>query len=134
MINNFSHRHPLMLRSSFQPPAPSRVSLLSLLRPKPDKHCSACQKCYEGPAYCCDDCSYYLHESCAGLPFEIQHFYHSSHSLTLHSIEYDTAVNCDMCQESWMGFTYSCNHCDFKMDIQCAKLQPVIQLSIHPDC
>ncbi|KAK7840953.1 hypothetical protein CFP56_016081 [Quercus suber] len=130
MINHFSHTHPLMLRSSFQPPAPSRGSLLSLLRPKPDKHCSACQQCYEGPAYCCDDCSYYLHESCAGLPFEIQHFYHSSHSLTLHGIEY-TAVNCNMCQESWMGFTYRCKHCDFKMDIQCAKLQPVIRLSIH---
>ncbi len=85
--------------------------------------CSAVQKSFK------ED----INKSCAKLPTEIQHFFHSSHSLSLHGIEDNTAVNCDVCQGSWRGFTYRCKDCDFKMDVECAKLQPEIQLSIHPD-
>uniref|UniRef100_A0A2N9IJN0 Zinc finger PHD-type domain-containing protein n=1 Tax=Fagus sylvatica TaxID=28930 RepID=A0A2N9IJN0_FAGSY len=39
-----------------------------------------------------------------------------------------------MCvKEVGRGFTYRCKDCDFKMDVACAKLQPEIQLSIHPE-
>ena len=85
--------------------------------------CSAVQKSFK------ED----INKSCAKLPTEIQHFFHSSHSLSLHGIEDNTAVNCDVCQGSWRGFTYRCKDCDFKMDVECAKLQPEIQLSIHPN-
>uniref|UniRef100_A0A2N9IKR7 Phorbol-ester/DAG-type domain-containing protein n=1 Tax=Fagus sylvatica TaxID=28930 RepID=A0A2N9IKR7_FAGSY len=74
-----------------------------------------------------------INKSSAELPAEIQHFFHSSHSLALHAIEGNAAVNCDVCQGSWRGFTYRCKDCDFKMDVECAKLQPEIQLSIHPE-
>ena len=111
---HFRHRHPLIVDESCG-----------------SVKCFACQKRFKGPAHYCYECRYHLHESCAALPAEIQHFYHSSHSLTLHDIEDDTAVNCDVCQETRLGFTYRCYDCDFKTDVNCAKLQKEIQLSIH---
>ena len=112
---HFRHRHPLIVDESCGP-----------------VKCFACQKRFKGPVYYCYECRCHLHESCAALPVEIQHFYHSSHSLTLHDIEDDTAVNCHVCQETRPGFTYRCYDCDFKTDVYCAKLQKEIQLSIHP--
>ena len=113
--NTFRHRHPLIIDESCG-----------------SVKCFACQKRFKGPAHYCYECRYHLHESCAALLAEIQHFYRSSHSLTLHDIEDDTTVNCDVCQETRPGFTYRCYDCDFKMDVYCAKLQKEIQLSIHP--
>lgn len=100
-----------------------------------DERCFACKNLFEGFAYHCSVCKFYLHESCAdlALPAKIQHFYHSSHPLTLHAIGNDETVICDVCKERLMGFTYCCNDCDFNVDVLCAKLQPEIQLSIHPD-
>ena len=109
---HFRHRHPLIVDESCG-----------------SLKCFACQKRFKGPAYYCYECRYHLHESCAALPAEIQHFYHSSHSLTLHDIEDDTAVNCDACQETRLGFTYRCYDCDFKngcLLCEAAERNPII--------
>ena len=113
-IEHFSHKHRLLLnKSDF------------------DFHhtCAACLRYLNGYIYCCDDCGYYLHEICAKLEEEIEHFRHP-HSLKLHRIEDDGAFNCDLCQKSCLGFIYRCIDCNFKMDLLCS-FKSEIQLPIH---
>uniref|UniRef100_A0A7N2R2V4 Phorbol-ester/DAG-type domain-containing protein n=1 Tax=Quercus lobata TaxID=97700 RepID=A0A7N2R2V4_QUELO len=124
-IQHFSHEHPLLLKFE---------DLLG-------KKCDACLNPIFGDDhfYCCDNCGYYLHESCAKLEDEITHFdyhslhyYHPLHFLKLHGIADDGAFHCDVCCESCPGFTYRCTDCDFKMHVQCARYrESEIRLPIH---
>ena len=113
-IQHFSHKHRLLLKSN-----------------KVDQNCAVCLYFISGDGYCCDDCQYYLHESCAKLKDEIIFFdYHSFHFLKLHGIADDGAFYCDVCGTDCLGFTYRCTDCNFKIDLQCAH-ESGIWLPIH---
>nr|POF18823.1 hypothetical protein CFP56_51667 [Quercus suber] len=76
---------------------------------------------------------YYLREPRAKGEAKIQDLDLSSHFLLLRDIRNDETVICDVCEESLMDNTYRCKDCNFNVDVLCAKLQPEIQLSIHPN-
>ena len=74
-IEHLSHKHRLQLKYD-----------------KSHKECAACLDYLYGDIYCCYDCRYNLHEECAKLEDEIEHFHHSFQSLKLHGI--DVTFNC----------------------------------------
>uniref|UniRef100_A0A7N2LFY6 Phorbol-ester/DAG-type domain-containing protein n=1 Tax=Quercus lobata TaxID=97700 RepID=A0A7N2LFY6_QUELO len=76
---------------------------------------------------------YNLREPRAKGEAKIQDLDLSSHFLLLRDIRNDETVICDVCEESLMDNTYRCKDCNFNVDVLCAKLQPVIRLSIHPN-
>ncbi|XP_059629574.1 uncharacterized protein LOC132272440, partial [Cornus florida] len=73
----------------------------------------------DGPVYVCRQCNYLLHKSCAELPLKINHPFHP-HPLVL--IDTSSHFQCQACKCSVLGFRYSCNNCDFEMDVTCASL------------
>lgn len=84
--------------------------------------CNGCGLSIVGPAYSCVDCDFILHESCFGLPKEIQCPFHPLHSLEA-SQSRDFPVQCHLCRcvfrPSDVG--YSCKfHSDFYFHYQCA--------------
>ncbi|KAL3737934.1 hypothetical protein ACJRO7_019456 [Eucalyptus globulus] len=103
--DNFGHRHPLTLR----------------LRDDEDDifKCRACDERCLGPVYGCEQCKYFLHESCAELPLEREHFYHEQHPLKLQVAKYH---NCALCGNRIEGYTYRCEQCDFDLDVLCAQM------------
>ncbi|XP_017984636.1 PREDICTED: uncharacterized protein LOC108663792 [Theobroma cacao] len=86
-----------------------------------NQYCEACHMVISGPCYKCETCLYYLHEKCGTLPFEMQYPFHSSHRLSLYT-SYAHSIICDECRDICFGFFYSCNECDFKLDVKCAAL------------
>ncbi|KAK3428966.1 hypothetical protein EUGRSUZ_E00386 [Eucalyptus grandis] len=105
--DHFGHRHPLTLR----------------LRDDEDDSfkCRACDESIErclGPVYGCEQCKYFLHESCAELPLEREHFYHEEHPLKLQVAKYH---NCALCGNRIEGYTYRCEQCDFDLDVLCSE-------------
>ncbi|KAL3737940.1 hypothetical protein ACJRO7_019462 [Eucalyptus globulus] len=103
--DHFGHRHPLTLR----------------LRDDEDDifKCRACDERCLGPVYGCEQCKYFLHESCAELPLERGHFYHEQHPLKLQVAKYH---NCALCGNRIEGYTYRCEQCDFDLDVLCAQM------------
>lgn len=100
---------------------------------KEDRLCNACERSIEGPtaaAYGCDLCNYYLHKSCAELPRQIQHRFHE-HDLTLPEPYSRLEHECNACHKRGYGFTYSCDKCDFHLDLDCVSLLPSIPSKCH---
>lgn len=82
--------------------------------------CSACSQSLSDSShiYGCEDCKYFLHESCAELPLERTHPSHESHPLKLQVASYSY---CDFCGKKIEGFVYRCDQCDYNLDMECAK-------------
>ncbi|KAK6233469.1 hypothetical protein QUC31_005875 [Theobroma cacao] len=95
---------------------------------KKNHYCEACRLVHSGPCYSCTTFStahteYYLHEKSAKLPYEIQHPFHSSHPLILRTYHYRRGlIICDECRDVCRSLFYSCDECDFKLDVKCATL------------
>lgn len=108
-INHFSHEHPLILGEEEE-----KDVIVT---------CAACgDDCSSSRIYGCEECEYFLHESCANLPREMEHLYHAEHPLKLQVATYNY---CDFCERSIEGFTYRCDECDFDLDIGCARMPSV---------
>ncbi|XP_024043208.1 uncharacterized protein LOC112099911 [Citrus clementina] len=105
---HFSHRH-----------------LLVLLESKKSK-CYACKRLnIQGkPAYGCDLCGFYLHQSC----FELQKviYLHQSHLhyLTLRDSSNSGKRVCKARGKHLNGLIYHCASCDFNLDLDCASQRP----------
>ncbi|KAL3737937.1 hypothetical protein ACJRO7_019459 [Eucalyptus globulus] len=106
-IKHFGHRHPLTL----------------CMRNDEDEilKCRACDESCLGPVYGCERCEYFLHESCAKLPLEREHLYHEQHPLKLRVAMYRY---CDLCGKRIEGYMYSCEQCNFDLDVSCAQMPP----------
>ncbi|KAE8734114.1 Importin subunit alpha-1b [Hibiscus syriacus] len=92
---------------------------------KDKKYCVGCRLVLKGASYFCKECSsdFYLHEECTKLPYEIRHPSHSSHPLYLYTSYWrDRFVTCDVCKDICPGFKYSCEQCNFILDVKCAAL------------
>ncbi|PKI54877.1 hypothetical protein CRG98_024760 [Punica granatum] len=110
MINHFSHQHPLRL--------------LHIGEHNDALCCKFRRKKLLGGAYCCQDCVFFLHESCAKLPLEIRHFLHSDHGhLKLQeAAKYQSSkeeFRCGCCSCDCSGFAYRCERCSFTIDLEC---------------
>ncbi|KAL9462207.1 hypothetical protein AB3S75_000248 [Citrus x aurantiifolia] len=94
--------------------------------------CVACEKNIQAnhPAYGCHHCEFYLHKSCVELPREIQHPFHR-HPLSLPSPYPEKYQECDACHKHYYAFSYSCQDCDFNLDLDCSLRLPSIKLRSH---
>ncbi|KAF8018900.1 hypothetical protein BT93_H3711 [Corymbia citriodora subsp. variegata] len=83
--------------------------------------CGACEMEISEEAYGCIECRFFLHESCANAPLEIQrHPFHLEHPLSLF---YDSSSSAGICQAclSWCprGIGYRCEECGLIFDLPC---------------
>ncbi|WRX26214.1 DC1 - like 10 [Theobroma cacao] len=103
-IEHFDHQHPLSYNETIE----QNESLL----------CNACRQEIFYQHYACEDCKYYLHETCTTLPYEVSHPLHCQHLLKLFTdiVEF----TCHGCREHSGGFAYMCLLCDFQLDVKCA--------------
>ncbi|WRX12525.1 DC1 - like 10, partial [Theobroma cacao] len=114
-IGPIIHRHPMRFYEVVE-------------KSKKNHYCEACRLVHSGPCYSCTTFStahteYYLHENSAKLPYEIQHPFHSSHPLILRTYHYRRGlIICDECRDVCRSLFYSCDECDFKLDVKCATL------------
>ncbi|XP_028057059.1 uncharacterized protein LOC114261054 [Camellia sinensis] len=93
-----------------------------------DQNCIGCTKPILGidPIYSCNECSLFLHKSCAELPKETNHPAHPQHPLSL-LFEPHLTQKCDSCFENWGNLLYYCSLSEFKLDIHCATLPNTIE-------
>ncbi|CAK9143411.1 unnamed protein product [Ilex paraguariensis] len=114
-LQHFSHDHPL----NFKDVQKNKGT---------DVMCYGCKKPILDHAYCCKQCDYFLHKSCAKLNREIKDPIHLEHLLTLDAAK---SSICDVCKQSWDRFTYRCYKCDFDICMPCFLEERVIKLAIH---
>ncbi|XWS42598.1 hypothetical protein CRYUN_Cryun16bG0027500 [Craigia yunnanensis] len=101
--------------------------------------CLGCDLPILGPAYCCLDCFYTIHESCLGiLPQEIQHPFHPLHPLVAFP-EYSKESKCHACKLDFrLGFPlrdfirYGCLQCKLDLHFVCANsLRRILKSNSH---
>ncbi|OWM66991.1 hypothetical protein CDL15_Pgr000443 [Punica granatum] len=101
-IHHFSHPHQL---TSFY----AKAKLLAT--------CDVCKEEISGDFYCCPDCLFLLHPSCAKLTQEIVHPLHPEHPL----ICQPGRLKCSLCSNYIKhGFEFKCEECPFGLDVGCA--------------
>ncbi|CAL5423498.1 unnamed protein product [Camellia sinensis] len=104
-----------------------------------DYTCCCCGLSMDGDCvYVCLRCKGLFHNSCAELPLEIKHPFHSSHPLILSQSQPRSLGNlssCSVCRHSLHRLNYLCSQCKFVVDVNCARLKPEqgqIQQFSHP--
>ncbi|KAG2692229.1 hypothetical protein I3760_08G042500 [Carya illinoinensis] len=115
-IEHFSHKHPLTFIES--------ATTLGRKYRNKIKLCAGCDKICTFPLYACTECSFYLHKSCADLLRVFQNPFHP-HPLTL-LFDAEISLTCGACFKTCSGFYFSCEVCDFYLDIGCAFLIPTV--------
>ncbi|XWS59199.1 hypothetical protein CRYUN_Cryun08bG0101200 [Craigia yunnanensis] len=121
-IKHFSHKHPLVLIQE-QSHTSEKAHCSGSNEPVDHEQCHArCKDQVEGPSYCCTDCKFYLHKTCAEQPQEINHPFHRKHPLTLLAHSPYPSV-CNFCRNPCKGFVYHCSSCKFYLHVNCFLLQ-----------
>ncbi|CAK9179582.1 unnamed protein product [Ilex paraguariensis] len=115
-ILHFSHDHPLNFKDVQK-------------NEGTDVLCYGCKKPILDHAYCCRECDYFLHKSCAELNREIKDPIHPEHLLTLDAGS--SSYICDACKQGWDRFIYCCYQCDFGICMPCWLEERMIKLEIH---
>ncbi|XP_047317508.1 uncharacterized protein LOC124920961 [Impatiens glandulifera] len=83
-------------------------------------------KCNEDP-----NCNFLLHKWCSKLPKQIiDHPCHPQHPLILTTDIYGM-IRCNGCKKLCLGFTFSCESCQFHLDVGCASLPRFIIHDLH---
>ncbi|XP_031398775.1 uncharacterized protein LOC116209312 [Punica granatum] len=100
-IHHFSHPHQL---TTFH----AKAKLLA--------SCDVCNEGISGDFYCCPDCLFLLHPSCAKLTQEIVHPLHPGHHLICQA----DPRNCSLCSDNTHGFGFKCEECPFGLHVGCA--------------
>ncbi|GKV40155.1 hypothetical protein SLEP1_g47822 [Rubroshorea leprosula] len=113
-IQHFSHEHSLKLK-------------LNDGEVEGNRCCNGCMLSISNLFYCCDQCDFFLHKSCAELSMKIR-YWRTRHPLTLHSY---TIFKCDSCLFYSSGFAYHCNECDNDLYLQCYAIPEVLALQGH---
>ncbi|KAL2320862.1 hypothetical protein Fmac_029831 [Flemingia macrophylla] len=108
-IEHFSHIHPLLFKEE-------------LKKDKEQVICSGCEKPISGPNFCCNQCDFVLHKTCAELERHLKHPFHPQHPLILLSTSpYRGRYRCNSCGGVFENFVYHCYHCDYDLDVSCAS-------------
>ncbi|KAI7997760.1 hypothetical protein LOK49_LG10G03009 [Camellia lanceoleosa] len=101
-----------------------------------DYTCCCCGLTIDGDCvYVCLQCKGLFHNSCAELPLEIKHPFHSSHPLVLSQPLKNQFFYCGVCHQELHRLNYLCSKCRFVLDVDCAPLKPEqgqIQQFRHP--
>ncbi|PON60278.1 Zinc finger, RING/FYVE/PHD-type [Trema orientale] len=121
IIQHFSHQHLLPLVE---------------IDNKDEIDCWGCQStiCSGDRAYGCTNCEYFLHESCAKLPREIQHPYHRCHGLLALQIMH-FQFQCKLCTKSYeIAFTFKCEKCRLQLCVKCSAMRGTIKYIAHVHC
>ncbi|OWM67331.1 uncharacterized protein LOC116207081 [Punica granatum] len=109
IIQHFSHRHQM---TSFH----VNMEFGYIL-------CPVCDLNISGEIYCCPDCIFLIHKSCADkLSPETVHFLHPSHPLKLLEKPWYSAgrYGCCCCGRADSGLHFNCKECMFNLDPNCA--------------
>ncbi|KAK7824130.1 hypothetical protein CFP56_034710 [Quercus suber] len=124
-IKHFSHEHDLMLTEQLlKNPSPEHDLMLTEQLLKNQK-CDGCIRAIVSPFYSCIKCSFFLHESCANLPKKKQHPLHQ-HPLSLLPMKPSKDFRCYACHRKCNGFTYWCETCRFRLDVQCSMISEIL--------
>ncbi|KAL4379522.1 hypothetical protein GQ457_02G039840 [Hibiscus cannabinus] len=116
VIKHFSHPHNLTLNSKVND----------------DKLCDCCMKPILEQFYSCEECDIFVHTTCLELPRKKQHPLHP-HPLTLleKHPNFGGLFFCDGCHQRCHGFTYSCEQCEFNLDVRCGSLSNILKHKSH---
>ncbi|AEE78079.1 Cysteine/Histidine-rich C1 domain family protein [Arabidopsis thaliana] len=99
---------------------------------------SRCEACIfprnSGSIYCCDQCTFFLHEKCAHLPMKRRHLIYNR-PFTLHARGKDLQIDwfsCDACGKQSTGFRYISD--DLMLDVHCSSVsEPFVHDGhVHP--
>ncbi|XP_027060988.1 protein VACUOLELESS GAMETOPHYTES-like [Coffea arabica] len=86
--------------------------------------CKLCQQeVLPGVVYRCERPKYFVHGSCAELPWHLRHPFHPDHTLTQFDIAPDSK-SCSVCGDHFGGCAYRCSECEFVLNLSCAALTP----------
>ncbi|KAH9669685.1 cysteine/Histidine-rich C1 domain family protein [Citrus sinensis] len=121
-IHNSCGTLPQEIRHSFHP----RHSLKLVLPEEPGYSCIACCLSVHGFRYRCDKRAVNLHPGCIKLPRGNQHPFHR-HLLFLLDNFSGEHHECNACGKHFKGFRYSCEDCEFNLDLDCSLLIPSIK-------
>ncbi|KAG7968487.1 hypothetical protein I3843_08G157800 [Carya illinoinensis] len=92
-----------------------------------NEKCDGCAQYLSTPQYyCCLQCKFFLHKSCADLPTKKLHPLHK-HPLTLQPTKklqyYSPEIfGCDACSRLCNGLSYRCDDCRFQLDVPCSLI------------
>ncbi|KAK7850823.1 uncharacterized protein LOC112028474 [Quercus suber] len=114
-IKHFSHEHDLKLTNE-------EVH-------NNEEKCDGCVRAILPPFYSCAKCSFFLHKSCANLPKKKRHQLHQ-HLLTLQKSSMFMSL-CTACGQLTNGFLYSCESCEFDLDVQCSLVPEILTHEGH---
>ncbi|CAH8374056.1 unnamed protein product [Eruca vesicaria subsp. sativa] len=100
---------------------------------KVDLIADGCEECHKStgnfvawsPLYECSVCKKRWHPSCVpSSPVSIRHPCHISHflELCLQGLPNYANWKCSLCQQTLSSFIYHCKLCDFRVDMNCAKM------------
>ena len=98
--------------------------------------CGVCKKHVCGPSsYKCIRCKFFIHQDCIEPVKEVQHPFQPHDNDSLIGISRKTLprkkFTCDACScKSCFGFSYRCEKCRFKLDVNCASLKPSIKVTV----
>ncbi|PWA88144.1 protein kinase C-like, phorbol ester/diacylglycerol-binding domain, DC1 [Artemisia annua] len=142
--HNF-HPHPLILvrtecNDATSMTTSSKTNVLTCHNPmkKIQLLCNACVRPVTSvPFYRCvnHDCNFVLHEWCTQLPTQVEKYPgHPQHTLILHSNapnKFLSVFSCAVCRFKCNGFVYSCNQCDYRIDVTCSFIPQNIAHEVH---
>ncbi|CAK9161536.1 unnamed protein product [Ilex paraguariensis] len=119
---HWSHEHPLILFNvQKDDDIKDEITL-----------CDGCVQPISFPFYHCGQCNYFLHLSCVNLPQELHRPIHDEHPMKLfQGTKFYETFCCDACRVCTNGFFYTCETCEFILDVKCAFLPSSIAYQAH---
>ncbi|XWS07802.1 hypothetical protein CRYUN_Cryun41cG0022100 [Craigia yunnanensis] len=92
-VRHFSHQHNLVLSDDNED----------------GKLCDGCILFISAPYYHCSECNFFLHKSCAELPWKKKLWFHQ-HQTYPHTLITDCIFRCGVCNFECSGFAYKCDN------------------------
>ncbi|XP_019258236.1 PREDICTED: uncharacterized protein LOC109236501 [Nicotiana attenuata] len=80
--------------------------------------------------YICQQCNYFIDETCFTLPPKIRHQYHPNHTLILTSYTDHPNIHCTACRAE-DGTAYHCSTCKFGLHRTCAGAPTTLTLGTN---
>lgn len=129
---------PLKLEHAFHPQHPLVLSEA----PAQYFFCNACHgkfQClayygrekYEGLAFCCDKCEFYMDMGCARMNQTLKHPCHEHHLVYCERNTKEQQLQCNCCGKSCRYDFYCCMPCNFSLHHDCLSLPPIIDHRSH---
>ncbi|XVF83406.1 hypothetical protein PTKIN_Ptkin16aG0483100 [Pterospermum kingtungense] len=112
-IKHFSHDHNLTLSEDIVA----------------DKQCDGCLLSISASYYCCSQCDFLLHKSCAELPKKKHIWYH--YHRRLFRLTSGCIFQCAICVYETSGFAYNCDECEERHCLRCALVSDITRCEGH---